>query len=945
MHKLTYTLDQRNCDACGLYKHKRTHFVPAQVISTPVRVLFVGEGPGEDEDQMGLPFVGVSGELLRECVEAAFGSEDNVAYSNIVRCRPVRDDGRNRPPVHNEAGRCVQYLHRDIKKLKPDVIIALGRVALKHVTGIDMRAWETRGREFKAYVGDKTYKVISAFHPAYILRNPKHKRLFLSDIRKAYWEDPHKDEKRVTISTVKDVRKLVDYLLYEVKEENLGFDTETRNVNKRHNNCIYTLQFCCTNDNTAYCVPLDHPQSPFKDSPKREQVIAEMHRLFTTKNPAFKRIIIQNAKFDMQRLYGLGIRSIAAPVVCTILAAHMLDENRSGSWKLEVLADEWLGRPKYEDNEIRDKIAHLDEVDLVKVAKYGGNDAVLVRELFKAYIAEAEAQNFLDDFMRLCDSLLARTSIVLSTLEYNGFPIDLDSLRKSIDPRTSVILKRMDEITNTILPSLPNVQSTNHILVRIEHQEDGLFSEPWVFQVGGRLHRACLCFEKLKLTPNKDDEIYERNGRKFDSVPSMDSAFKKRYIEMRHKKKRKHDIQVPGESLYYDYPEIALLHEYDKLKKCMSTYMQPMWDMCSPTGAKFRDDHIDRRLRASFSGHHTVTGRNASHDPNGQNVPRGDTPAKKSVKNTFTAEDGYWLINCDFSAAEVRWLAIASGDPVLCEAFRRGKKMRDKFLKKPTPKMELLSALASDIHRQSASLFYNVSLEKVSKELRQTTKSIVFGRIYGRGIIAISGQIGETVEDTAKIVGRFDRKYKKAMGYIKACAKHAREHGWVRSLIGRRRRLQAWYEEENDAKGAAGDRMAGNSPIQSIASDCNNLATAELIKHINKHDLDWVVHSVVHDSAVMSISMQYDLVECLRTIEGIFTDGLEEILREEFGVKLGAPLSVDFEVGLKWGELSGWNGTRQSMERIQMALRKKAIDDGSYARRFLGIQHISGGHV
>jgi len=941
------------CVACGLYRSAdvNTHYVPTEYNGDkPVKILIVGEGPGKTEDIEGRPFAGLTGDLIREAVIEVFGSEDDIAYSNVTRCRPTDANGKNRPPTRNEGGRCVQYLWDDIRRLKPKVIVALGSSALKYICGVDKKIFSVRGKEFKAYVDGDEYRVICTLHPAYALHvaaraedawDPEDrladqatKNLIKADLRKAHWGNPHPNEKSVMLTTLQEVKLMVKRLL-KSKSETLGYDAETRNLNKRYDNPVLTFQFC--NGNTSYIVPWDHPESPFREGyasdELRGQVRGEIAKLFQAKKPGYKRIVAHNAKFDLQVLYRVGITHVSVPVVCTILAAHLMNENRKvrnpsfalKPFSLDVLAEEKLSRNKYQDTVSKSEVSRLETVSLERVGEYGGSDALLARELFIQFQREAKQQSFYRKFMRLSDHLLARTSLVLSVLEYNGFPVDLRALSTMMNPRTSAIQQRIQDIDVNVLRSMPSVIEANKVLVpALHHGMRGLFSDPWVFDFSKRLHSATLFFQVLGLEPipdpKKDGDEIPEFSLKEKIIPTVGKPFKQIYENVyKRKSDSESDIVVPGEDgLYYQYPEVALFTERDSLLKCQNSFVKKIWMCTHPNSDSVLPDHRDGRIRASFSGHSTVTGRNASGDPfNAQQVPRADSPAKKAVKNLFTAVDGYWLINVDFKVAEVRWLAISSGDPILCEAFIQSKQIRDEFLRNPTPEMKERASLLGDVHRQNAALFYSVLVEEVTKELRQDTKTIVFGRIYGRGAKAIAPQIGKSVEETKRLLQEFDERYHVSMTYMQNQTKQARETGYVESLLGRRRRLYWFFQTDDHGRIAMGERRAVNAPIQAIASDANNIATAEIIKYVNKHELDWIFHNVVHDSCILSISMEYDLMECLQAIEWFYTVRLEQILVEDFRIDLKAPLEVDFDIGLRWGDLTSWDGTRGDMDSVQ----------------------------
>ncbi len=159
----------RSCTRCGLCEGRR-HAVPG-VGDRGARWLFVGEGPGRNEDQQGEPFVGPAGKLLDNMMRAlSLARGENTYIANIVKCRPVGADGRDRPPAADEVAACLPYLQRQIALIRPDVIVALGKTAAVSLLGLkdDVALASLRGNP-REYAG---IPLVITYHPAYLLRKP-----------------------------------------------------------------------------------------------------------------------------------------------------------------------------------------------------------------------------------------------------------------------------------------------------------------------------------------------------------------------------------------------------------------------------------------------------------------------------------------------------------------------------------------------------------------------------------------------------------------------------------------------------------------------------------------------------------------------------------------------------------------------------------------------------
>lgn len=162
-----------DCTRCRLCE-KRTQIVFG-VGSPDARLMFVGEGPGADEDRQGEPFVGRAGQLLNRIIAAMGLSRSEVYIANVVKCRPPE----NRTPQADEIGTCSPYLFQQIAAIRPRVLVCLGTPAAQTVLGTRSTITHLRGR-FHEIAG---IQVMATFHPAYLLRNPAAKKDVWEDMR------------------------------------------------------------------------------------------------------------------------------------------------------------------------------------------------------------------------------------------------------------------------------------------------------------------------------------------------------------------------------------------------------------------------------------------------------------------------------------------------------------------------------------------------------------------------------------------------------------------------------------------------------------------------------------------------------------------------------------------------------------------------------------------
>jgi DNA polymerase len=163
-----------DCRRCKLHKLGRKQIVFG-VGNPEADLMFVGEAPGADEDEQGIPFVGRAGQLLTKIIEAIGLTREEVYIANVIKCRPPQ----NRNPEHDEVDTCEPFLFRQIDTIKPKVIVALGTFAARALLRTLDPISRLRGRVYD-YRG---VKLIPTFHPAYLLRNPSSKREVWEDMK------------------------------------------------------------------------------------------------------------------------------------------------------------------------------------------------------------------------------------------------------------------------------------------------------------------------------------------------------------------------------------------------------------------------------------------------------------------------------------------------------------------------------------------------------------------------------------------------------------------------------------------------------------------------------------------------------------------------------------------------------------------------------------------
>ena len=163
-----------SCQACPLGK-TRTNLVFG-VGSSTADLMFVGEAPGQQEDEQGIPFVGAAGQLLDRYLYAVGIPRESVYIANILKCRPPR----NRDPLPEEEDACINFLRRQVRLIHPKVIVCLGRISAMRLIKPDFKITKEHGEWFEK----GSFLITAVYHPAALLRDPRKKEEMLADMKK-----------------------------------------------------------------------------------------------------------------------------------------------------------------------------------------------------------------------------------------------------------------------------------------------------------------------------------------------------------------------------------------------------------------------------------------------------------------------------------------------------------------------------------------------------------------------------------------------------------------------------------------------------------------------------------------------------------------------------------------------------------------------------------------
>ena len=309
--------------------------------------------------------------------------------------------------------------------------------------------------------------------------------------------------------------------------------------------------------------------------------------------------------------------------------------------------------------------------------------------------------------------------------------------------------------------------------------------------------------------------------------------------------------------LAHNNPIVESILAFRELTKLKSTYVDALPQLINKkTG----------RVHTTYGQAVAVTGRLASNNPNLQNIPVR-TDRGKEIRKAFIPRDkNHILLSADYSQIELRIVAAISGDPNMCDAFRMGK----------------------DIHTATAAKVYNVNESDVTKEMRYKAKSVNFGIIYGQGAFGLADNLGISRTEAREIIDNYKKEFNGITKYMDDTINFAREHGYVQTLMGRKRWLRDINSSNFTVRGFA-ERNAINSPIQGTAADMIKLAMIKIHAAMKKEKLQSRMLLQVHDELVFD-ALHKEL------------DTLKPLILENMRAPLPLPHDVPVEAEVGSGE-------------------------------------------
>ena len=307
------------------------------------------------------------------------------------------------------------------------------------------------------------------------------------------------------------------------------------------------------------------------------------------------------------------------------------------------------------------------------------------------------------------------------------------------------------------------------------------------------------------------------------------------------------------------HPIIARILEYRNIKKLLSTYIDPLPYLISPTTGK---------IHTTYNQSLTATGRLSSVKPNLQNIPIRTERGREIRKAFIPSDPNGCIMSSDYSQIELRLMAHMSEDTDFIEAFRAGK----------------------DIHAATASKIFGIPEDQLTKEQRNRAKVANFGIIYGISSFGLSQRLHISRAESKKLIEDYFNSYPQVKEYISSMIEYAKKEGYVKTLYGRKRFLPDISSRNQVVRGLA-ERNAVNAPIQGSAADIIKVAMIKVAHRLKNEGLKSKMVLQVHDELVFDVVPDE-------------IDILNRVVKEEMEsvICLSVPLTVECESGSNWLE-------------------------------------------
>ncbi|KKN40253.1 hypothetical protein LCGC14_0735330 [marine sediment metagenome] len=869
----------RECDRCPALVKCRKNIVSGAGIDD-AGIAFVGEGPGQVENDKNRPFVGKAGRVLKTIEWAAGINQFKAYHCNATRCWGKRN------PKAEEIDACHDYLIEELKELNPKVIVALGGAALRSLYKPGTTVGSVMG--FTLYNDELPgIPIIGTYHPSYIMRGHWGEvALVLSHFRKAKRiaeSDEWKEElgSYLGITTLEELRALRDYLLGP-EVDLLALDTETCGLSWMDDELLCVS--LSGERGTGYSVPILHrgerTVTTAKGKSKKEwwpvpywKLDKEMPEVLTILGEILSSDVPkagQNIGFDLRMLerrsdeqvvtaktaFGFEVNNM---VHDTKMLSSLVSEVSPAN--LTALCAYWTDLPFYEE-EVKDFKSKMWHVPDETLWIYGAADVDVVQELVPVLHPKVQEEN--------ADWVYENISIPLircaTKMEERGVYIDREYFDRLCLYYRDRLVEQKAELTEAL----------------------------------GRE------VEKPSYYKTVQKVLFEDLGLPLTSKPAKGAlkdceACKKTWspCSPKHASTSAADLEELNERS--PHPVLPLFIDIRHTEKFSSTYMDG-----GEGGGMKAYIREDGRIHPSWNAARAASGRFTCTDPSLMTMPKEvvidsdkyDIHSKDAIRSMLIAPPGYGLFNADWSQAEVFVMAYESGDETLLNLLLEGVDVHA-YVARELCKLGASSKFPREAVDETLSL---VDWQEAHPDLRGRGKPFVFGMNYGLTIEGAAERLNCSKEEAAPLLTHYTGHiFPKMAPYQLRIREDMFEYGSTSNKFGRRGHypevpILAALKFKGDLEGVI--RQGYNRPIQSGAHDLHSLAHIATERELSSFVFPCLE---MHDS-LMGYYPEGRQEEAKNAILNLWGDVARNTVLSS-GEKLGWKIPVDVQTGHSFGEL------------------------------------------
>ncbi|MGA0383372.1 MAG: DNA polymerase [Flavobacteriaceae bacterium] len=897
--------------------------------NTNPRVLVVDEAPGPEENRKGFSFIGPSARHGESLLIRAGIPLEEILFTSIVKCYPHKPDRSSRSPTEQEVSSCIGYLLDEIERYSPEVIITLGNISTKYLTGIySSSITSMSGKFYRIPIRGKEYLIVPSVHPSADLHS---RGRFESSILRSgslAWGLINQVEVPVQTEILNSnwsaegyLKGLIDkYRRGEIEEVAFDLEYDTSVSDKRsESNRLGNLDLFdpekklvaasfATDSSSGVSIPLHHFESKVdvdKVAPLLRQVLTELpivvHGFLKAEGPwtREKLGVVPNMHRD------------------TMLMSYALHMSTRGHG-LKPLAQDFLGWGNWSIpgdawfNEQPPERRSYKYMPIDMMGRYSAIDPVATKALKDVFESKIEEEGLWPSYQRRHD-----LAFTLLDIEERGALVDMEMLSRlrkeypKIADSSLLRLKGFDEVSSLygdkfnprssvqLVDVLFNkfgapVLSMNPALRRGEKPANikipqglkaGSTSIPysvsistpnaWLGSLSGEKGS-----EKIELLQDgSTDYINLKKPLKYDHSapvylnPGSPSASDSVVVKMLN------DPSVKDNKSLYEF--LSELRLYKKVKKLSNDYFEVIPKNIVPG---------TNRLTINYLAHVTETGRLAA-----RNMNIHSFPASSDVRRLFVSrwqDSGGLVSQMDQSQLEMRVLAALTNDQHFIDVYYSCPKCSYIGSSEDNgvcPKC--LVTLGGDLHSMTASQIFNKDPDNVTKDERRYAKTISFGIVYGASAFLIADQTGLTVQEADQMIRRFMKRFDRVASWIEDQHKNFEVRGWAKSPLGTKLYFEH-FDSDKRSERERGKRQSQNYIVQSAAAemviDSLTLVNNEM-KSMHSHPWE-----TTHDSIVFDLHPD-EIMKALKLGKSCMEERILSI--HDW---MNVPLIADVNLGVRW---------------------------------------------